>query len=647
MEYFRNRYAHMVQEHHVTRVRSTLEERAQRIAQLKTKKDAQNYVKQVRQAIRKCFAPFPKRTALNARVTGTTSKGHVTVEKIVYESRPNFYVTANLFRPTHINGKHPCALGVCGHSENGKAHANYQGYAYALASKGFIVLIIDPIAQGERKQFFKKDGGAFDNCCNAHNQMGNQMMLIDEFFGTWRVWDGIRGLDYLLSRPDTDKTRVGVTGNSGGGTLTSYISAIEDRITMSAASCYICSIDANVANEEPTDSEQSPPGFLAAGLDHVDLLIAAAPRPTLILGQRHDFFSSRHTEKAAKDLKHIHKLLGTPKTARHFIGDGFHGFQDDARQEMVSWFMKHAKLKGSTRIPKLEPLPDEELYATKKGIIDFKNHVRVFEITKDNADTIAKTRKKLSADNLARKAKQLLQLNKIPAGMPEYRALTQINAHTPYKLRAEVFCIETEPGIQAIVEVYNNGPRKMYPPAGSSNVYVGHISSGDDVLNNTYAKDLLKTNKPLITIDPRGIGQSCSKSCGDIEFFHPYGADYMYASIGEMYKNSYLGQRVFDVLRSLDWLYANGSKNITLHGRGINSITVAFAALIHKNKPKVKLHNYLTSYQSLCDSPQFTWPCSSLLRGVLKHFDLPDVYKALGKRLELSQPWNQFMKNKK
>lgn len=77
--------------------------------------------------------------------------------------------------------------------------------------------------------------------------------------GAWRAWDAVRGLDYLLSRPEVDTTRVGLTGNSGGGTMTTFVNALEDRLTMAAPSCYITTWVHNVENELPADSEQMPP----------------------------------------------------------------------------------------------------------------------------------------------------------------------------------------------------------------------------------------------------------------------------------------------------------------------------------------------------------------------------------------------------
>ena len=140
------------------------------------------------------------------------------------------------------------------------------------------------------------------------DMMGNQMQLVGEFFGQWRLWDGIRGLDYLLSRPEADRTRVGVTGNSGGGTMTTYLTAFDDRFTMAAPGCFVTRYFCNLENELPSDSEQIPPGILAAGLDMADFFVAQIPRPTILLGQENDFFDVRGLRATFEELRRLYRI---------------------------------------------------------------------------------------------------------------------------------------------------------------------------------------------------------------------------------------------------------------------------------------------------------------------------------------------------
>ena len=191
----------------------------------------------------------------------------------------------------------PCVLGLCGHSENAKAYGPYQFFARGLAGKGFAVLIVDPVSQGERRQFYVEEGvpagESGPRSTIAHNMIGNGMLLTGDFIGSWFAWDAVRGLDYLLARPETDTSRVGVTGCSGGGTQATQVTALDPRVTMAAPDCYITSWLCNLENELPADAEQNPPRALEFGLDEADLLLAYAPRPTLILAEENCYFDLR------------------------------------------------------------------------------------------------------------------------------------------------------------------------------------------------------------------------------------------------------------------------------------------------------------------------------------------------------------------
>src|SRR6185312_4374268 len=176
----------------------------------------------------RCFGPLPPRTPLNARVTGSLERGAYRVEKVLFESRPGFPVAANLYLPAGT-GKRPAVVGACGHWPDGKAALQYQAFAQGLARQGYVVLIFDPIGQGERLQYPDANlrGTLPPGGVAEHLRAGAQMQLVGEFLGTWMAWDGIRALDYLLTRPEVDPTRVGVTGNSGGGTQTSWLCALD------------------------------------------------------------------------------------------------------------------------------------------------------------------------------------------------------------------------------------------------------------------------------------------------------------------------------------------------------------------------------------------------------------------------------------
>src|SRR5699024_5383441 len=155
-----------------------------------------------------------------------------------------------------------------------------------LVKKGYVVFVIDPIGQGERYQYLNEKGELEIGApTSEHNLCGNQQMLVGEFFGSWRAWDGIRALDYLLEREEVDTHHVGVTGNSGGGTMTTWLVSLDERITMAAPGCFVSTFLRDIENEEIQDNEQCPPKSLAQGMEHETFLAAFAPNPLIILAQ--------------------------------------------------------------------------------------------------------------------------------------------------------------------------------------------------------------------------------------------------------------------------------------------------------------------------------------------------------------------------
>ncbi|MDA0990524.1 MAG: acetylxylan esterase [Verrucomicrobia bacterium] len=646
-------FPRMVHEYYVSRLRQIAAERADRLKALRSRDDAERYCARARRKVLSCFRPLPSRTDLNVRITGTLSRKTYTIEKLTYESRPGFLVTANVYTPRGPvpEGGFPAVLGVCGHSENAKAFHEYQGFAQSLARKGYVCLIFDPISQGERRQY-RRNATTLESCCFEHNMAGKQMSLYGDFFGRWRALDGIRSLDVLLARPDVDRSRIGVTGVSGGGTMASYLHAIDPRFTMAAPACFITTYAHNLENELPTDSEQVPPGILASGLDLADLILARAPRPVLLMGQREDYFDPRGLKQAYAEIRHVYDLLGKPNDVQLFIGANGHGYHQDSREAMYGFFNRVSGKRVTARESRLELEPDEALFATPQGRVKGVGGNRLISaFAADRGKALAQARKPLSMRALQTRVTDCLQLPARTAP-PHYRVLrsTGDNDRTHTYSTFWTFAVETEPGILGLLRAWDPQdpmtakiPRFALPQSRQLTLYLPHVSSRDDVLS-----DRVPAKPPLLySLDVRGMGMSEAMTCKDFEFFAPYGSDYMYASLGLMLNESYLGRRVHDVLATLDLLAATGAREIHLIGRGMGAILATFAALLHPVVKRVTLKHALTSYTALTEAATFDWPLSALPRDVLSSFDLPDCYQALrSKRLKIIEPWGAQFESK-
>jgi hypothetical protein len=201
------------------------------------------------------------------------------------------------------------------------------------------------------------------------------------------------------------------------------------------------------------------------------------------------------------------------------------------------------------------------------------------------------------------------------------------------------FAVQSEPEIQVVLISYGPEGESMHPPKGELVVYVGHGSGTADVAAVPEAHALAGGPRPLCVVEPRGFGQSLPLTSGSRRLLEPYGSDYLAAATHEMLGESLLGRRVFDILRALSFLCSGGATAIELVGRGLGAVLAAFAGLLHESRPNVRLLDYLPSFALLAEDSLANWPLSSLPRGVLRHFDLPDVYRALDGRLELGSPW--------
>ena len=638
----RNGYAHMVHDHYVDRVRAIRAARQERLASIRTRRQAQAYQQEVRRAIRRAYGPTPPRTPLNAQITGTLERRHYRLEKILFESRPGCLVTAHLYLPAGLDGPAPAVLGTCGHSGIGKLEPLYQEFCQRLARSGFAVLIYDPFNQGERDQYWRlPDRSPVASCTHAHNMMGKQLELIGEWFGAWRAWDGIRALDYLLDRPEVDATRVGLTGNSGGGTMTTWLWGFEERFTMAAPSCFVTTFLANLENELPADCEQYPPGVIGAGLEMADFIIARAPEPALLLGQTYDFFDRRGLREAYAEVRRFYDLLGAPEAdARLFIGPNPHGFSRHNQEAMVDFFTEHARLPRVVKVRAPEHLDEARGNVTPKGNTVDAGATPIYDQIAARADELQGKRKKPGKSKLVEDLTALLHLPK-RQDAPHYRVLRPDRAEGQTCAR---YAVETEGNIRAILRKRLEEPARagVLEVEKEVHLYLPHTSSEEDLTGDRLAI-VLRKKHPLYALDVRGLGESMPDEGGG-NFFAAYGMDYMFDGHSLLLGESYIGRRVHDTLATIDLLVATGARQIRLYGRGQGALVALFASLLHDAVKSVTLKNAPLAYREWTRAPLVFWPSTCFLRDALSRFDLPDLVRALGRRVRLIQPWGPDMK---
>jgi dienelactone hydrolase len=598
-------------------------------------------VRDVREKVERCFGPWPEKTPLAPRVTRVVERDGYRIEKVIFDSRPAFPVTANLYVPTGRSSPMPGVVAVCGHSTNGKANETYQSFVQGLARQGYVTLILDPLGQGERAQYEGRPGNVADPVWE-HNAVGNQQSLVGEFVGAWRAWDGIRALDYLLTRPEVDARHVGLTGNSGGGTLTTWLWALDARWTMAAPSCFVTTFRRNLENELPADAEQCPPHALALGLDHADFIAAQAPKPVLLLGQERDYFDARGLEEAYARLRSLYRLLGAEQNIRLFVGPDSHGYHRANREAMYTFFNGITKVSAGTAEPRIALENEETLWCTRTGQVAELNARTVPSFTRETSLMLGKRRGEVTAQGLVDALNELLRLPP-RNGAPDYRILRPSSARGYPAKAAATYAIETEPGVLAFVYRLTDAPLLSRPPRAGRRalLYVSHRSADVELREEPLVRELIAAEPevPLFACDVRGTGESQPNTCGVADPLHHYGTDYFYAVHGLMCDYPYAGQRTHDVLQVLAWLADAGHDDVHLVGNGLGAIPATFAAVLSARVTQVTLKHALSGYAALAEAARHDWPPSALVPGALRRFDLPDCYRALeAKRLRQIEP---------
>lgn len=640
-----NRFPRMMQDWLVAEVRAAEKRGNARREAPKTRAEAEAYVRSAQERIRECFGPMPEKTPLNARVTRTLDRGAYRIENILFESRPQYLVTGNLYLPTASGRKVPGVIGVCGHSLNGKAEDAYQSFAQGLARQGMACFLIDPVGQGERFQYLnEKLGSRLGGGTSEHNQMGCHQALVGEFLGAWFAWDAIRALDYLLTRPEIDPQHLGVTGNSGGGTQTTWLCGLEPRFTMGAPSCFVTTFRRDAENELPQDCEQCPPGVLAADLDHADFLAAMAPKPVIIMAQEKDYFDARGSTETYERLKKLYTLLGKPENIQLHIGPDPHGYTQPNREAMYRFFAKATGLPGHDKEPVMTMEKESDLLCTPEGQVARQGSRTLMSFTREKAEKLAAARQPLAATALAKAVHEVLHLPELPASAPDYRILRSAGAR---KYPAKAYCtyaVETGAETHALLTRLSPEALTSRLPRGQKRavLYVSHRSADQELRDEPLVQELLASepDSAFFACDVRGIGESQPDTCGVNQFLNRYGSHYFYAAYGMMLDQPLVGQRTWDLLRVLQLLAAAGHSEIHLAGKGWGTLPVTFAALLSPGVKAVTLKHALVSYQELAVHEDYQWPYAAMIPGVLARFDLPDCYQALEARsLKQIEPW--------
>ncbi len=612
------------------------------LATLRTPQDVREYQEMQRETFLGALGGFPDRTPLNPRISGVIERDGYRIEKVLIESRPSHFVSAICFVPESdaLKPPYPGVVIPCGHSKTGKSHDTYQTMGALLALNGMVALVFDPIDQGERFQIVNEAGKSKYWCTHAHNRVGVGAMLLGQNTATFEVWDGMRAIDYLQSRADVDSERIGCTGNSGGGTQTSYLMALDERIDVAGPSCYLTSFERLLATIGAQDAEQNIWGQIRDGMDHADYLIMRAPKPVIIAAGVRDFFDIDGTRATYQNAQRVFGLLGAAEQVALFENDAGHNYNRDQRRAIVEWFCRWLCDDRSPVVePEIKPLPDEELWASPEGQVMLIEGARsVYDINAEAAAQLAAARRELWAATLTGK---LLQRVAETAGVRPAAALPEPDVARAGTIErhgccAEKLTIQPEPGIVLPAVLFtpsrpSQAPAVLYlDEQGKS-----HAAFADDGPVAT----LLAAGRTVLAVDVRGTGETQGKAAA---YFSPeYGGDGKDTVLAYLLGRSYVGMQAEDVLVCAKWLQQGVAEHVgvELVAAGNVSVAALHAAVLDSYLfEAVQLTGMVTSWSDVVCSKHTTNQFVTAVHGALQLYDLPELVRTLGSKVTVTQP---------
>jgi cephalosporin-C deacetylase-like acetyl esterase len=621
----------MVNDALAVRAGELFHQRDETIAALDSPSAVEERQRLVRQRFLEAIGGFPERTPLNAQITGTLERDRYRVEKLVYESLPGFYVTANVYVPKRHAPPFPAVLGTAGHADNGKAAAVYQHAWVHMARRGFLVLAFDPPGQGERALYFDPDLGRsrVGIGTREHTMSGLQCLLTGHHFARYELWDAIRGVDYLVSRGDVDPDRLAVAGNSGGGTQAAYLAVVEPRLSVAISSCYMTSWKQLWFDPGPQDAEQDLPGFLSNGLDFADFATAFAPRPFQILSATRDFFPIAGARAAYEESRRFYGVLGQEGHVGFFEHDDTHGWFQPRREATYRWLERwlHDRQDEGRESDVVTEL-ESDLYATPTGQVStsYEGAETVQTLNQRVAEAMFPAR---AAVGLA-EPEALRALVRARLEMATALPGPAVTAHGVLEregYRIEKVALGTAPGITvpALVFVPGGGPARK--PAV---LYVHGAGKAAEAGEGGDIEALVRAGHIVLAPDPRGIGES-----RPTEAAGGYRPPWQMLQRALLVDQTLVGLQVEDLLSTFDELSRRDDvdpSRIAAWGRGRGGVLALVLAVLEPRVEKVVLEDTVLSYLAIARARDHEDLDTLFVPGVLKDFDLPDLAAAVAPR---------------
>ncbi len=605
---------------------AALDRRRKRYEQLTTPEQVTAYQQQLREFFIRQLGGFPERSPLNARTVGVIEAEGYRIEKVIYESQPHHHVTANFYLPDG-DGPFPGVVVASGHSRTAKTADYNQRFGIMMALHGMAALCFDPIGQGERSQFLDADGQPqFSSTTREHFLVGVGSILVGRNTARYRVWDAIRSIDYLAGRPEVDAEKIGLTGCSGGGTLTSYVMALDDRVACAAPACYLTTFRKLIETIGPQDAEQNIYAQLAFGMDHPDYVLMRAPRPTLISSTTGDYFDIEGAWDSFRQAKRIYARLGRPEQVGLVEVEGGHGVHPQNLATIVHWMQRWLTGRDEPVAPtELSVRRSEELLCTESGqVLTLPGERSVIDLNAEHELELAEARQLLWTESTPEQmADRIRKIVGVPGNdqlqAPDWDDVGRIN-RDGYHIDKLILRTETSvlPGLT------------FHPPDPQEDAYLylhedGKL--GDSEVGGEIEK-LVAKGYVVVSVDLRGQGETGSGKPDELL------GDWKTYFLAYLLGKPLIGLQTADALAAAHFVafYQTPTpRNVHLVGVGQAGVTALHAAALNRERfATVTIRNAPQEWATVVREPLPSGRLTGTVHGALEVYDLPDLVRLIG-----------------
>ena len=620
-------YVHLQQQAY-----AALDRRDEAYEQLKTPEQIRAHQKKLREFFVKQLGGFPQRTPLNAETIRTIKADGYRIECVIFESQPNHHVTANLYLP-NVDGPTPAIVVSSGHSRTGKTADYNQRFGIAMAKHGMAALCFDPIGQGERSQILNDKGEPkYNSTTTEHFLVGVGSTLVGRNTARYRIWDARRAIDYLANRKEVDAKRIGFTGCSGGGTLTSYVMALDDRVACAAPACYLTTFRRLIETIGPQDAEQNIFGQLKFGMDQPDYVLMRAPRPTIISSTTNDFFDSSGSWDNYRQAKRIYARLGYPERVDLVEVEGGHGVQPQNLATITHW-MKRWLLNRDEPVTAIAAVDfptraPAELLCTESGQVlkSFPGEQSVFDLNAAHQSDLAAKRNSIARSEISELVRKLIHVRpNSELKPPKFMDLGRIKRE---EYHIDKLVLKTGSSVPLPGLTFH--PRS---PVDDAYLYLHDDGKTGDTGSDAPVEKLVDEGFAVVTIDLSGQGETGPDKKRD-----PFLTDWKTYYLAYLLGKPLLGIRVEDTLAAADFVAyyqkeRNDPRKVHLVGVGQTGIVALHAAALHPELfASVTIRNTPRDWSSIVKQTVPAGQLDSAVHGALEAYDLPDLVEMIGKK---------------